>query len=86
MYVLGEYLTGDCSCIKKIFLKKLLWRFVVHISTILLAPFASKLVNFSRQGESFNIRNNSEIDDIFLRRQLIIDFRTYSKTYCASNN
>ena len=29
--------------------------------------------------ESLNIRKNSEIDDIFLRRQLIVDFQTYFK-------
>ena len=39
----------------------------------LLAPFASKLVNYSRHSE------NSEIDDIFLQRQLIVDFQTYFK-------
>ena len=44
-----------------------------------MAPFASKLVNYLRKSESLNIRKNSEIDDIFLRRQLIVDFQTYFK-------
>ena len=43
---------------------------VAHIFTLLLAPFASKLVNHMRDSESLNIRKNSEIDDILLRRQL----------------
>ena len=51
-----------------------------YIFTLLLAPFASKLVNYSRHSESLNIRKNSEIDDIFLRRQLIVDFQTYFMT------
>ena len=52
---------------------------VVHIFTLLLAPFASKLVNYSRHSESLNIRKNSEIDDIFLRRQRFVDFQTHYK-------
>ena len=35
----------------KIFLEKLLQIFVVHILTLLLAPFAPKLVNYSRHSE-----------------------------------
>ena len=38
MYVLNEY--------NKIFLKQLLYKFVVHIFTLLLAPFAFKLINY----------------------------------------
>ena len=41
--------------------------------------FASQLVNYLLHSESLNIRKNSEIDDIFLRRQLIVDFQTYFK-------
>ena len=52
---------------------------VYTIFTLLLAPFASKLVNYWRRRESLNIRKNSEIDYIFLRRQLIVDFQTYYK-------
>ena len=51
----------------KIFLKKLLEKFVFHTFMLLLAPFASKLVNYSRHRESLKIRKNSEIDDISLR-------------------
>ena len=36
----------------KILLKRLLQKLVAHIFTLLLAPFASKLVNYSRHGES----------------------------------
>ena len=60
----------------KIFLEL---KFVVHIFTLLLASFASILVTYSRHSESLNIRKNSEIDDIFLRRQLFVDFQTYFK-------
>ena len=59
----------------KIFLKKLLQKIVVHIFTLLLAPFASKLVNFSRQSESLNNRKNFEIDDIFFRWEQFVDFQ-----------
>ena len=64
---------------KKIFLKKVIYKSVVHIFTLLLTPFASKLVNYSRHSESLNLQKNSEIDDIFLQRQLIVDFQTYFK-------
>ena len=59
----------------KTFLEKLLQKFVVYIFTLLLAHFASKLVNSSHHSESLNIRKNSEIDDILLRRQVIVDFQ-----------
>ena len=36
-----------------IFLKKLLKKFAAHIFTLLVGPFASKLVNYSRHSESF---------------------------------
>ena len=36
----------------KIFLKDLLQNIVVHIFTLLLAPFTPKLVNYSRHSES----------------------------------
>ena len=50
----------------KIFLKNLLKMLVAHIITLLSAPLASKLVNYSRHGESLNIWKNSKIEDIFL--------------------
>ena len=53
----------------KIFLKNLLQKFVVHIYTLLLASFSSKLIKYLRHSESFNIRKNSEIGDIFLQSQ-----------------
>ena len=40
---------------KKVFLKKILQPFVVHIFTLLLAPFASKSVNYSLLIESLKI-------------------------------
>ena len=39
----------------------------------------SKLVDYSRRSESVNFRKNSEIDDIFLRKQRIVDFQIYFK-------
>ena len=50
-----------------IFMKNLLQNFEVNIFTLLLAPFRFKLVNFSRHGESLNIRKNSDFDDILIR-------------------
>ena len=41
------------------FLRKLLLKFVAHFCTLLLAPFASKLVNQSRYSDPLNIRKNS---------------------------
>ena len=46
---------------------------------LLLAPFASKLVNYSRHIESLNNQKNSEIDEIFLRWEPFVDFQTYFK-------
>ena len=68
-YELNEFLTANHSCTlyNKMFLKKLLYKSLVHIFTLLLKHFAFKLVNYSRQSEYLNIRKNSEIDDIFLR-------------------
>ena len=53
--------------------------FWVHIFTLLLAPFAPKLVKYSRHSESLNIRKNCEIADIFLQWQRFLDFQTYFK-------
>ena len=49
-----HFLTTDVSCKTKYFWKQLLKKFVVDIFTLLLAPFASKLVNYSRLDESLN--------------------------------
>ena len=40
------------SMYNKSFLKKVLYKFVIHIFTLLLAPFASKSVNYSSHSES----------------------------------
>ena len=69
----------DSRLLCKTFLKK----FVVHIFMLLLAPFTSKFVNYSRLSKSWNKRKNSEVDDIFLRWEQV---QTCSKTHCASNN
>ena len=46
----------------KIFFEKFLQKFVVHIFTILLAPFASKLVTYSRHSQSSNVRKNKGLE------------------------
>ena len=65
-YVLNAFLTADRSCTTKYFWK-ILYKMVAHIFTLLLAPFASKSVNYSRYSESLNSRKISEIGDICLR-------------------
>ena len=45
----------------KMFLKELLHKLLAHIFTLLLTPFASKLVNQSRHSESLNIQKNSKL-------------------------
>ena len=52
----------------KIFLGNFSQKVVVHIFTLLLAPFVSKLVMYSRHSESLNILKNSESDNIFLHK------------------
>ena len=61
----------------KIFKKKLLLKLIAHIFTLLLAPFAYKLVNKSQHIESLNIRKNSEIDHIFLQNQWFVDIQAF---------
>ena len=52
-YVLNEFSIADCSYMyNKIFLEKLLQKFVLHLFTLLLAPFTPKLVYYSRHSES----------------------------------
>ena len=53
-YVLNEYLTADRSCTTKHFWKNSKKKLVAHIFTLLLAPFAFKLVHYSRHNESLN--------------------------------
>ena len=51
-YVCTErFLDSPQFVYNKIFLKKLLQKLVAHIFTVLLAPFASKKVNYLRQSE-----------------------------------
>ena len=52
---------------------------VANIFTLLLAPFASKLVHYSRHSESLKNRKNSEIDDIFLQKQRFYRFQKFFK-------
>ena len=65
--------------LNKVLLENFSQRNIALIFTLLLTPFESKLANKLRHSESLNIRKNSEIDDIFLWRQLIVDFQTYFK-------
>ena len=51
-YVLNEFLTAKLLSTTKYFSKKLLKKLVTHNFMLLLAPFASKLVNYSRHSES----------------------------------
>ena len=60
----------------KRFSDKLLVIFLVHIFTLLLAYFASKLFNYSRHSETFKIQKNSVIGDISLWWQRFFDFQT----------
>ena len=53
-------------------------------SPLLYASFGTFCVQIGQlfaplHSESLNIRKNSEIDDIFLRRQQIVNFQTYFK-------
>ena len=66
----------------KISLKKLL----AHIFTLLLVPFESKLVNYSRQSES--LKNVwKRWNHCFRRKMTSISNSSESlKSYCASNN
>ena len=75
MYAMNEFLTAQSSCTTK-YLKKTLLEIGSPLLYAFLAPFASNLGNYSRHSESLNVRKNSEIDNIFLRRRLIVDFQT----------
>ena len=45
----------------RIFFKKLQWKLVVHVFTLLLAPFTSKSVEFLRHSETVNFRKDSKL-------------------------
>ena len=71
----------------KIFLKNLFKKFVDHIFTLLLAPFSSKLVNYSRHSESLNIQKNPKIDDIFPRQHTSPDeVKNFQKLFLVQNS
>ena len=72
-------------CIK-IFLKIVLRKLAVHIFTFLLAPFTSKLVNYSRHSETLNFRKNSKSTTFSFENSDLSIFQLFSKTHCASNN
>ena len=56
--------------------------FVFHIFTLLLAYFASKLVNYSRHSDPLNIRRTFSFDS----SDLSISKHSTLKTHCASNS
>ena len=53
----------------KVFLSKLIQNLVANIFTLLLVPFASKLVNYSKRSESLNIQKNSKWPNDALHRR-----------------
>ena len=56
---MNEYLTADRSCTTQYFGKKILLKLVAHIFTLILAPFAFKMVNYVRHSESLKYRTPS---------------------------
>ena len=58
----------------KIFLEKLWYKFLVHIFTLLLAPFTSNLVNYSRHSESLKYVWKSTICCLWRKMLSISDF------------
>ena len=70
----------------KIFLKKLLFKFVDHVFTLLLTPFVSKLVNYSRRSESLIIHENSKLATFSFENSGLSMFKASSNAHCASNN
>ena len=58
----------------KIFLKKLLWKFVLHIFTLLLASFTAKLFNYSRHSESLKYNWKSTNRCYALSMKIVVDF------------
>ena len=58
--------------------KYLKWILPSHFK-LLLAPFASKLVNYSRHSDISNFQKNSKFDVIFLQKQRFYRFQTFFK-------
>ena len=56
----NQHVTLPPFMCNKVFLIWLLKKFVAHISRLLLAPFVSKLVNYTRHCESLNNPEQSE--------------------------
>ena len=57
---------------------------IAHISTLLLAPFLSKMINYSRHNEILNFRKNSKSTSFSFEKSDLTVFEHFSKTYCAS--
>ena len=70
----------------KIFLKKFLLKLVAPIFTLLLAPLALKLVNYSRPSEFLKLRKNSKLTSFSSDNTDFTVFKYFSKTHCASKN
>ena len=70
----------------KIFLLKILQELVAHIFTLLLPPFAFKLVNHSRRSETLNFRKKSKSTSFSFENIDFTVFIHFSKTPCALNS
>ena len=68
---------------KNIF-EKFLLKLVAHIFTLLLEPFAFKLVNYSRHSEFLKFRKNSKSTSFSFQNSDFTGFKNFSKTHCAS--
>ena len=68
---------------KKIFLNKLLWNLVAYIFPLLLAPFASKFVNYSRRSESLNIRKKSKSVTFSSKNNDLSMFKYSLRAHCV---
>ena len=66
--------------------EKTLKMLVVHIFTLLLAPFVPKLVNYLRYSETLKFRKNSKSTSFSFENGDFTVFIHFSKTRCASNN
>ena len=67
----------------KTFLKKILQKLAAHIFTLLMAPFTSKLVNYSRDSETLNFRKNSKSTSFSFENSSFTVFIHFSKTHCT---
>ena len=70
----------------KMFLKKTPQKLVANIFTLLLAPFASKMVNYSKHSETLNFRKNLKLTTFSFENSDLTVFKHFSKSHCASNN